>query len=210
MGPELLSPQQFGFKDGRPTRHSDCYALGMVVYEVLTRRIPFHLDADLIAFMHVVEGKRPERPQGVGEAWFTDDVWEVLERCWTQRPESRPSIKDVLQCLGKASRSWTPPPPWVTPGAPATDSPTRNSSDSSIEGSTDEGGVPSPSQVGSSQPSLELPPKGDPDKINTCSSTDKFSALCKASNHQDLGAYAKYSKGSDLKESVGITDKVGG
>ena len=175
MGPELLSPQQFGFKDSRPTRHSDCYALGMVVYEVLTTRIPFHLDADLIVFMHVVEGKRPERPQGVGEAWFTDDVWEILERCWTQQPESRPSIKDVLQCLGKASRSWIPPPPWVTAGAPATDSPARNSSDSSIEGSTDENEVSSPS----SQPSLELPSKGDPNKINTCSPLTSFQFFAK-------------------------------
>ena len=33
MSPELLDPQRFGSK-GRPTRESDCYALGMVIYEV--------------------------------------------------------------------------------------------------------------------------------------------------------------------------------
>ena len=31
MNPELPSLQKFGFKDSRPTRHSYCYALGMVV-----------------------------------------------------------------------------------------------------------------------------------------------------------------------------------
>lgn len=33
MSPELLDPERFNSK-GRLTRESDCYALGMVVYEV--------------------------------------------------------------------------------------------------------------------------------------------------------------------------------
>jgi len=35
--PELLDPDRFGMpesEDNRPTRQSDCYALGMVIYEV--------------------------------------------------------------------------------------------------------------------------------------------------------------------------------
>ena len=37
MSPELLDPERFGIpqsEDNRPTRQSDCYALGMVIYEV--------------------------------------------------------------------------------------------------------------------------------------------------------------------------------
>jgi len=34
MSPELLDPDRFEFPDSRPTKQSDCYALGMVVYEV--------------------------------------------------------------------------------------------------------------------------------------------------------------------------------
>ena len=33
MAPELLDPSRFG-SNGRPTRESDCHALGMVIYEV--------------------------------------------------------------------------------------------------------------------------------------------------------------------------------
>lgn len=33
MSPELLEPTRFG-SDGLPSRESDCYALGMVIYEV--------------------------------------------------------------------------------------------------------------------------------------------------------------------------------
>jgi len=36
MSPELLHPEGFGIpkSENRPTRQSDCYALGMVIYEV--------------------------------------------------------------------------------------------------------------------------------------------------------------------------------
>jgi len=37
MSPELLDPERFGMpesENNRPTRQSDCYALGMVIYEV--------------------------------------------------------------------------------------------------------------------------------------------------------------------------------
>ena len=36
MSPELLDPDRFKVSDSRPTKQSDCYALGMVVYEVRT------------------------------------------------------------------------------------------------------------------------------------------------------------------------------
>ena len=34
MSPELLVPYQFGATDYRPTKQSNCYAFGMVIYEV--------------------------------------------------------------------------------------------------------------------------------------------------------------------------------
>ena len=37
MSPELLDPERFGVPESecnRPTRQSDCYAFGMVIYEV--------------------------------------------------------------------------------------------------------------------------------------------------------------------------------
>ena len=48
MSPELLDPEQFGASDVRPTKKSDCYALGMVVYEVrLDAAVPFVECSDL-------------------------------------------------------------------------------------------------------------------------------------------------------------------
>ncbi|KAF9780764.1 kinase-like domain-containing protein [Thelephora terrestris] len=114
MGPELFNPEKFGLKDGRPTRSSDCYALGMVVYEVLSGRVPFHRYGDYAVVAKVSEGERPERPQGARGAFFGNDIWNLLQSCWMPSPGNRPKIKDVLRRLEDVSRSWTPPPQTIT------------------------------------------------------------------------------------------------
>ena len=99
MSPELLDPDQFGPKDGRPTRESDRYALGMVIYEVLSGKVPFAPYRDYVVMRKVIEGERPERPQGEEGIRFTDDMWQTLQQCWTQEPEERPRLEVILGCL---------------------------------------------------------------------------------------------------------------
>ena len=94
MSPELIHPQRFGIEKGRPTKSSDCYALGMVIYETISGHLPFHRDADMTVFVKVLNGKRPPR-----EASFTDSLWAMLERCWEPQPDTRPSAEVVLRCL---------------------------------------------------------------------------------------------------------------
>jgi len=111
MSPELLDPDRFGREDGRATRESDCYALGMVILEVLSGKPPFSFYSGLIVMRKVIEGERPGRPQGKEEIWFTDDLWEMLGQCWLPRPERRPAIEAILQCLQRGSTTWQPLPP---------------------------------------------------------------------------------------------------
>jgi len=119
MSPEILDPDLFGFKDSRPTKESDCYALGMVVLEVLSGRPPFTPDKDFIVMRKVIDGERPVRPEGLEGAWFTDDLWRMLELCWTAQPDSRPSIEAVLECLERVSGTWKPPSQQVGEGVGA-------------------------------------------------------------------------------------------
>jgi len=107
MSPELLHPEHFGFKQSRPTKKSDCYALGMVILEVLTGEPPFARYKDFIVMRKVIEGERPERPERAG---FTDDLWRTLEKCWSPQPYNRPTIEAVLESLGQVS-DWQPPTP---------------------------------------------------------------------------------------------------
>ena len=84
------APQRpIGFADA-----SDCYALGMVIYETISGNLPFYEHADLTVFTKVMAGKHPDR-----EAGFPRHLWKMLERCWTSHPDKRPSIGDVLRRL---------------------------------------------------------------------------------------------------------------
>ena len=159
MSPEFFDPEKFNLKDSRQTKHSDCYALGMVIYEVLSGKVPFFRHRGPAVIGAIIRGERPGRPRGEGGIWFVDDVWTMLEDCWRPSPGDRPSIRDVLQCLEEVSKSWTPPDPQTI----TTGSPTRNS-DASEEESTEESGASSPSRVASSQQPLRPPLKGDPNE----------------------------------------------
>ena len=108
MSPELLHPEHFGFKQSQPTDKSDCYALGMVVLEVLSGEPPFPHDKDLIVMRKVIEGERPKRPEVL---WFTDNIWRTLEQCWSPQPSDRPTIEAVLQNLGPVPNYWQQFPP---------------------------------------------------------------------------------------------------
>ena len=111
MSPELFDPERFGLKDNRRTKESDCYALAMVILEVLTSQVPFPRHDGFIVMRKVVDGERPERPQGPGAAWFTDDLWRTLEQCWSSDPKLRPAVEAVLECLEWSSMAWRPLPP---------------------------------------------------------------------------------------------------
>jgi len=65
----------------------------------------------LVVMRKVIEGERPGRPQGEEGAWFTDDLWEMLEQCWSPHPEGHPTIDAILQCLKQGSTAWQPLPP---------------------------------------------------------------------------------------------------
>ena len=108
MAPELLLPGTFALRDSRPTKGSECYALGMVIYEVLSGRPPFFRCDKAAVVRKVLRGERPRRPRGTKGAWFTADLWEMLGRCWKSLPDERPSLDVVLQCLQDAERPSRP------------------------------------------------------------------------------------------------------
>ena len=111
MSPELLDPAQFGSGSGRPTKESDRYAMGMVIYEVLSGRAPLAQYHNHIVSSKIIGGERPGRPSGAEGASFTDDLWRILEKCWSAQPQVRPTTELVLEYLERASRNWQPLPP---------------------------------------------------------------------------------------------------
>ena len=147
MGPELFYPEKLGLTGRRPTKPSDCYALGMVAYEVLSGKVPFHhykYYKGIAAIWRILNGEHPERLQGDGGLWFTDVIWITLERCWELKLDDRPSAEDILHSLEKASMFWTPAQTMAC--SLTTEFPAQNL-DPSTEESTDEEETSSTSQA---------------------------------------------------------------
>jgi len=100
--PELLVPHKFGLEGSRPTKESDCYALAMTIYEVLSGLTPFSEHSLLAVTWKIVEGDRPRRPQGAEGVWFTEDIWKILENSWKSEPKERINVAAVLHGLANA------------------------------------------------------------------------------------------------------------
>ena len=105
MSPELIVPEKFQLAKSRLTRSSDCYALAMVIYETISGNVPFHEYAETVVSIKLILGEHPSR-----SAVFPDDLWKMMELCWTSQPNDRPNIADVLQCLRAASGLSEPSP----------------------------------------------------------------------------------------------------
>ena len=126
MSPELLDPRRFG-SNGRPTRASDCYALGMLIYEVswlyskgrphiypsqvLTGLRPFHHLHAYAPIAAVLEGERPEKPREAESLGFSCRLWELVQSCWDESGPARPTAQQLVDHLYSASPSWVPPLP---------------------------------------------------------------------------------------------------
>lgn len=106
MSPERFDPDRFGLEGNNPTEESDCYGLGMVIYEVLSGETPYAQYGQLVLIPKILDGERPSRPQGAQGERFTADLWQMLELCWKPQPGDRPNLNVVLQCL----QDVTPPP----------------------------------------------------------------------------------------------------
>ena len=100
MSPELLHPEQYGLNDSQPTKESDYYALGMIMFEVLGGQPPFAGYKWFIITRKVTEGEHPERPEST---WLTDDLWGTMEECWSSQPKVRPTAEAILDFLGQVS-----------------------------------------------------------------------------------------------------------
>lgn len=70
----------------------------MVCLEILSGHRPFNnISRDIAVMREIDNGKIPERPGRV--VGLNDDVWALMRRCWTKKPEARPSIKEAKEKL---------------------------------------------------------------------------------------------------------------
>jgi CHASE2 domain-containing sensor protein/predicted Ser/Thr protein kinase len=93
---DYIPPEQINGQEVDP--RADVYALGCVLYEVLTGRVPFERDSEVAKlFAHVssdVPSARARRPE------LTDRVDEVIRRAMAKRPDERyTSVQELAHAV---------------------------------------------------------------------------------------------------------------
>jgi serine/threonine protein kinase len=84
-------------KGQAPTRASDVYSYGVIMWEILTREIPFsEIKWQYEVEKEVVSGTRPKIPQQI---WIPPDYRTLMEKMWVGDPAKRPSFKDAIEAL---------------------------------------------------------------------------------------------------------------
>ena len=73
--------------------------------QAFTGEVPFHPHLPAEAILAILDGKRPARPTHPS---LTDELWELVKRCWNQDPHLRPEMSEVLKILSVSLLSWRP------------------------------------------------------------------------------------------------------
>jgi len=96
-----LSSLNEGNEIGGHTKESDVWAYGMVLYELLTGRVPFyHLKNDLQASFAIANGQLPSQPSTVEDASHRF-LWSICLQCWRSSASDRPGIIWINNLLWK-------------------------------------------------------------------------------------------------------------
>lgn len=78
---------------------SDVFSMGMVLYHLATRTPPWQGLNPAIIQMHVCGGTRPPLPEDSLVAQEHPAYVDLMQRCWSQDPEARPSFEEVVRQL---------------------------------------------------------------------------------------------------------------
>jgi len=114
MAIELVNPS---FSDsavgaGRHTPQTDVWAYGMVLYELLTRRLPFYeFKRDEMVLLSIARGRKPfppsisqqANPQDPHEVLERRLLWGISEKCWNEDPLARPRMETIYTLLKLAT-----------------------------------------------------------------------------------------------------------
>jgi eukaryotic-like serine/threonine-protein kinase len=95
--PDYLSPEQVMGEPGDPS--SDLYALGIVLYELLTGRLPFEADSPLAAASRrmVADALPPNRHRAEIPPDLVDIVMLTLQRDPAARPATAAELRELLR-----------------------------------------------------------------------------------------------------------------
>ncbi|CAF1062381.1 unnamed protein product [Rotaria sp. Silwood1] len=73
---------------------SDIYSLGIVFWELASRRVPYYEHKDDVIRTSVLAGDRLQIPESTPSGFQT-----IIERCWAQQPNDRPNSSYLVEMI---------------------------------------------------------------------------------------------------------------
>mmetsp|Transcript_13879 Transcript_13879/g.16998 ORF Transcript_13879/g.16998 Transcript_13879/m.16998 type:complete len:1403 (+) Transcript_13879:63-4271(+) len=92
MAPEVIRHESY-------SSNADVYSFGLVLWQLITRQVPFATMSPVQAAYAVAEGHRPEIPKNVPEP-----LARIIQACWNEDSYSRPSFTVIVMSLADYAR----------------------------------------------------------------------------------------------------------
>ena len=94
------------FEDSPKSNATDVYALGVTLWEIYERRVPFGNMPEAAVVSQVMQGKRPgflepEDGDGVEEPGTPRPVRRIIEACWSAKAKERPPANKIAYILSE-------------------------------------------------------------------------------------------------------------
>jgi serine/threonine protein kinase/tetratricopeptide (TPR) repeat protein len=93
--PAYAAPEQLDSKSGGVDTRTDVYALGVILYQILTGKLPFEESADLPSLIQAVRHTQPRRPSQVGTR-LGSELDAVVLTALAKEPSRRYQSADAL------------------------------------------------------------------------------------------------------------------
>lgn len=94
--PIYCAPEAF---EAKYSTKSDVYSFAILMYELITKREPYpDIKNSFILYNFVTNG---QRPKFFAEDKIDEKIKELIEKCWANAPEARPTFEDIFYKLSQ-------------------------------------------------------------------------------------------------------------
>ncbi|KAJ7582457.1 TKL/TKL-ccin protein kinase [Mycena floridula] len=94
-----LAPELINGTVTSPTKATDVYSFGMACLELLTGKKPWSQKRQDASVIHAIVVLKETPPKPVAIPGLSDELWLLMENCWSWEAPNRPSMDEIVERL---------------------------------------------------------------------------------------------------------------